>query len=167
VITACKTTASAVTQFFPTVMQTFGYSRVHTLLLTTPPYILATIVSLVLSRISDKNPFLRNAGPERSIHFSVTLLIGMAGFIIAATTTATGPRYFAMFLMLSGTHGCVIFVPLSSSSPFLLFSFSPFLLFSFSRFLTLLPSTVTSMSCWHGILVSSNVPVASVRWPWP
>ncbi|GAA5820965.1 hypothetical protein JCM11251_001898 [Rhodosporidiobolus azoricus] len=105
VITACKTTASAVTQFFPTVMATFGYSRVHTLLLTVPPYILATIVSLILSRISDKNPFLKNPGPERSIHFSVTLLFGMAGFIIAAATTNTAARYFSMFIMLSGTHG--------------------------------------------------------------
>ncbi|GAA5860919.1 hypothetical protein JCM8547_003888 [Rhodosporidiobolus lusitaniae] len=97
--------ASAVTQFFPSVVQTFGYSRVQTLLLTAPPYILATFVSLGLSRLSDKNPFLKNPGPERSIHFSATLALGMAGFIIAAATTATGPRYFSLFIILSGTHG--------------------------------------------------------------
>ncbi|GAA5892665.1 hypothetical protein JCM6882_000551 [Rhodosporidiobolus microsporus] len=105
IITACKTTASAVTQFFPTVMQTFGYSRVNTLLLTTPPYILATLVSLGLSRLSDKNPLLKNPGPERSIHFSAALAFGMIGFIIAATTTAVGPRYFSLFIILCGTHG--------------------------------------------------------------
>lgn len=117
-VTACKTTASAVTQFFPTVMATFGYSRVHTLLLTTPPYILATLVSLGLSRLSDKNPLLRNAGPERSIHFCATLLIGMLGFVLAAVSQNTGVRYFSMFLMLSGTHGCVL-----PSPRFLHFSF--------------------------------------------
>ncbi|GAA6034267.1 hypothetical protein JCM8097_003815 [Rhodosporidiobolus ruineniae] len=101
VITACKTTASAVTH----VVQTFGYSHVQTLLLTAPPYILATFVSLGLSRLSDKNPFLKNPGPERSIHFSATLALGMVSFIIAAATLNTGARYFSLFIILSGTHG--------------------------------------------------------------
>ncbi|GJN93243.1 hypothetical protein Rhopal_006290-T1 [Rhodotorula paludigena] len=98
VITACKTTASAFTQFMPTVIQTFKFNRINTLLLTAPPYIVAAIFSLILSRLSDRKP-------ERCFHFCIPLMFGMLGFIIAAATTNIAARYFSIFLMLSGLHG--------------------------------------------------------------
>lgn len=94
----CKTTAAAVTQFIPTVVATFGMSKVATLLLTAPPYIFAMIVSLLVSRLSDRIP-------ERCGHVCVPLLFALVGFIIAAATTQTAPRYLSIFLMLGGIYG--------------------------------------------------------------
>jgi hypothetical protein len=81
-----KTTAGAVTQFIPTVVATFGMSRVQTyaficrtraalicrLLLTAPPYLVAAILALIISRTSDRKP-------ERAFHLLVPLTFGMVG----------------------------------------------------------------------------------------
>ncbi|KWU45903.1 putative nicotinamide mononucleotide permease [Rhodotorula sp. JG-1b] len=93
-----KTTAGAVTQFFPTVVATFGFSKTITLLLTAPPYLVTTVLSIVISRMSDRKP-------ERCLHLAVPLAVGMIGFIISAATTKTAPRYFSLFLMLGGLFG--------------------------------------------------------------
>ncbi|KAI5478410.1 putative nicotinamide mononucleotide permease [Pseudohyphozyma bogoriensis] len=98
IIIITKTTAGAVTQFFPTVVNTFGYNKTMTLLLTAPPYLLTTVLSLVISRMSDRKP-------ERCFHLALPLAVGMVGFIISAVTTKTGPRYFSLFLMLGGLFG--------------------------------------------------------------
>lgn len=93
-----KTTAGAVTQFFPTVVATFGFSKTITLLLTAPPYLVTTVLSIVISRMSDRKP-------ERCLHLAIPLAFGMIGFIISAATTKTAPRYFSLFLMLGGLFG--------------------------------------------------------------
>jgi len=74
VITAAKTTASAVTQFIPPVTKTFGFSKVNTLLLTAPPYIVAAIFSLVLSHYSDRKG-------QRCYFFVVPCAFGMLGCV--------------------------------------------------------------------------------------
>ncbi|KAI5449816.1 hypothetical protein NCC49_004028 [Naganishia albida] len=93
-----KTTAGAVTQFIPTVVATFGMSKVNTLLLTAPPYLVAAVLALVLSYTSDRKP-------ERCFHLLTPIVFGMIGFIIAVTTTKTAPRYFSLFLMIGGMFG--------------------------------------------------------------
>ncbi|GAA5937202.1 hypothetical protein JCM3775_001578 [Rhodotorula graminis] len=98
VITAAKTTASAFTQFIPTVMRDFHYSKTNTLLITAPPYVVAAIFSLVLSRLSDRKG-------QRCYFFVVPLAVGMIGFIIAAATLNTAARYVAIVLALCGLHG--------------------------------------------------------------
>ncbi|OCF45725.1 nicotinamide mononucleotide permease [Kwoniella heveanensis CBS 569] len=98
IVIITKTTAGAVTQFFPTVIQTFGFSKVITLLLLAPPYLLTTGLSLLISRLSDRKP-------ERCYHLAIPLAVGMTGYIIAVSTLKTGPRYFSLFLMLGGLFG--------------------------------------------------------------
>lgn len=77
---------------------TFGFSKTITLLLTAPPYLVTTVLSIVISRMSDRKP-------ERCLHLAVPLAVGMIGFIISAATTKTAPRYFSLFLMLGGLFG--------------------------------------------------------------
>ncbi|BGP38805.1 hypothetical protein JCM10449v2_002742 [Rhodotorula kratochvilovae] len=112
IIIITKTTAGAVTQFFPSVVQTFGFSKIITLLLTAPPYLVTTALSLFISRMSDRKP-------ERCFHLAVPLAVGMVGFVIAAATTNTGARYFSLFLMLGGLFGSynVALAWISSSFP--------------------------------------------------
>ncbi|TVY21347.1 putative transporter [Lachnellula arida] len=82
----------------PTLVATFNYSRVDTLLLVAPPYVFATIIALAISYSSDKRH-------ERCFHIVVPIFFGMAGFIIAASTTILAARYLSLFLMLGGVYG--------------------------------------------------------------
>ncbi|WVQ77510.1 hypothetical protein IAR50_007196 [Cryptococcus sp. DSM 104548] len=98
IIIITKTTAGAVTQFFPTVIATFKFSKVITLVLLAPPYLITTALSLLISRMSDRKP-------ERCFHLAIPLAVGMVGYIIAVSTLKTGARYFSLFLMLGGLFG--------------------------------------------------------------
>lgn len=98
-IVILKTSAGAVTAFIPTLVKTFKFERVETLLLTAPPYVFAAIVAMVVSISSDKLQ-------ERYLHLIIPLSVGMIGFIIAAATTGLATRYFSLFLILGGVYGC-------------------------------------------------------------
>ncbi|GBE81286.1 MFS general substrate transporter [Sparassis latifolia] len=84
--------------FFPTIAATLGFSTTITLLLTAPPWILATIVCCVNSWHADKSG-------ERFFHQSWPWWGVIIGYIIGVSTMSTGGRYVAMFLMACGYAG--------------------------------------------------------------
>ncbi|KAI1811403.1 major facilitator superfamily domain-containing protein [Poronia punctata] len=90
--------SGGVTNFLPAVVKTLGYGNVETLLLTSPPYVLCVITSSLNAWHADRTG-------ERFWHITGSLLVALVGFIIAATTTAIGPRYFAMVIMVPGVYG--------------------------------------------------------------
>ncbi|OOQ81915.1 MFS transporter [Penicillium brasilianum] len=94
----CIQVSSATSNFFPSVVQTLGYGRVNTLLLTVPPYMVALFVSIANNWSADR---LRNS----SFHVCWPLMAAIIGFVIGAASTNTGARYFAMILMVAGGHG--------------------------------------------------------------
>lgn len=93
----CIVSSGSVTNFFPTVVQTLKYGTIETLLLTAPPYVLAVITAFLNAWHADRTG-------ERYFHVTAPLYISVIAFIIAATTTATGPRYLAMMLMVPGVY---------------------------------------------------------------
>ncbi|KAH8884662.1 major facilitator superfamily transporter [Thozetella sp. PMI_491] len=107
-----KTSAAAVTSFIPTLVATFNFSNVQSLLMVAPPYVFASVVSMGVSISSDKRS-------ERYFHLILPLFFGMIGFIISCATVSLGPRYFAMFLILGGVYGSfnVSYAWVSSSLP--------------------------------------------------
>lgn len=46
--------------------------------------------------------FSSDRRPERCFHYTVPMVLGIIGFVIAATTTATAPRYLSIFFMTGG-----------------------------------------------------------------
>jgi MFS family permease len=86
--------SGGVTNFLPAVVKTLGYNDVHTLLLTSPPYVLCVITSSLNAWHADRTG-------ERFWHITLSLCVALIGFIIAAATTAIGPRYFAIVIMVS------------------------------------------------------------------
>lgn len=98
-IVILKTSAGAVTAFIPTLVRTFDFSKIQTLLMTAPPYVFAAIVALAVSISSDHRQ-------ERYLHLVIPLVFGAVGYVIAAATTVLGARYFSLFLMLGGVYGC-------------------------------------------------------------
>lgn len=93
-----KTSAGAVTSFIPTLVKTFGYGNIETLLLVAPPYVFAAVVALAVSFSSDRFS-------ERSVHIVVPIFFAMAGYVIAASTLTLAARYLSLFLMLGGVYG--------------------------------------------------------------
>ncbi|KAI1870801.1 uncharacterized protein JN550_004947 [Neoarthrinium moseri] len=89
--------AIAINSFFPTVVASFGKDRNTTLLLTSPPYLLACIVCLAVSWNADRTG-------ERFWHTVGPLLCSLAGFIISCAAEGIGPRYFGAMIMLPGIY---------------------------------------------------------------
>lgn len=114
------------TTFFPTVVETLGYGRIKTLLLTAPPYVIAVIVCLANAWHADRTQerYLHIAGPpliamvmctyerarlSRSLmntldHSLPKMVLENDNIntnetpdIIAVATTAIGPRYLSVF----------------------------------------------------------------------
>ncbi|KAK2597878.1 hypothetical protein N8I77_012633 [Diaporthe amygdali] len=96
-----STASGSMTTFFPTVVETLGYGKIQTLLLTAPPYIVAVIVCLVNAWHADRTQ-------ERYLHIAGPPLVAMVMYIIAVATTAIGPRYFAMCVMVGATYSSYV-----------------------------------------------------------
>jgi len=97
--------------FFPTLVGTMGFSTTITLLLATPPWILATIICIINARHADMTG-------ERFWHITVWLWVVIVGYIIAQATMSVGGRYVSLFLLASGYVGTsMILVWVSNSIP--------------------------------------------------
>ncbi|KAH8667010.1 major facilitator superfamily domain-containing protein [Xylariales sp. PMI_506] len=96
VIYGC-TSSGSMTTLFPTVMKGLGKDNVTTLLLTTPPYLIAVAASLTNAWHADKTG-------ERFFHIAGPPCVALIAYIIAAATTDFAPRYFAMCIMVGGTY---------------------------------------------------------------
>ncbi|KAF1987550.1 MFS transporter [Aulographum hederae CBS 113979] len=93
-----KTSAAAVTSFIPTLVSTFGYPQVTTLLLVAPPYVFATLITLAVSYSSDHFS-------SRATHIILPMAFAASGYILAACTLHLAARYLSLFIMLSGVYG--------------------------------------------------------------
>ncbi|KAK6539869.1 hypothetical protein TWF694_008708 [Orbilia ellipsospora] len=97
-LVTCIVASGSITNFFPIVVGTLGYGKIQTLLLTTPPYVLATIVVL-------SNAWHADRSAERYLHIIIPLSISVVTFIIAASTLNTAARYVAMMFMPASVYG--------------------------------------------------------------
>ncbi|KAI0521788.1 major facilitator superfamily domain-containing protein [Xylaria bambusicola] len=93
--------SGGVTNFLPAVVKTLGYPPVETLLLTSPPYVLCVVTSSLNAWHADRTG-------ERFWHITGSLCVALVGFIIAATTSGIGPRYFAIIIMIPGVYGAFV-----------------------------------------------------------
>ncbi|OAA55752.1 Major facilitator superfamily domain, general substrate transporter [Cordyceps fumosorosea ARSEF 2679] len=84
--------------FFPTIVNTLGFSPKMTLLLTCPPYLIAGILSVAWARSSGRLN-------ERTGHITASKAVAVLGFVLACATTNLGARYFAMCVFTIGTYG--------------------------------------------------------------
>lgn len=104
--------ASAVTNFFPIVVQQLNpsYSRIQSLGMTAPPYVLCVITIWIMGFWSDKIQ-------KRTIFIVISMAFNVVANIIAVATTNTGARYFAMMIMPASfyTSSTIIFSWMSST----------------------------------------------------
>ncbi|KAF7631240.1 putative pantothenate transporter [Aspergillus flavus] len=83
---------AAVTNFFPSVVATLGYSRNTTYGLTAPPYVLSVVAMIINGFHSDKKQ-------ERYLHILCPMIVCLVANVIAVSTLNTAARYVAMMLM--------------------------------------------------------------------
>ncbi|EKD05605.1 hypothetical protein A1Q2_00095 [Trichosporon asahii var. asahii CBS 8904] len=86
--------ASAVTNFFPVVIREMDpdYSKIQSLGMTAPPYVLCVITIWIMGYWSDRIQ-------RRTIFVVISMAFNVLANIIAVATTNVGARYFAMMLM--------------------------------------------------------------------
>ncbi|KAG6332104.1 hypothetical protein ID866_6984 [Astraeus odoratus] len=84
--------------FFPTFTSTLGYSTTITLLIAAPPWVVPAITNLFDAWHADRTG-------ERFFHLIIWWGVAIVGYIIAASTMATAPRYFSLYLMTIGYTG--------------------------------------------------------------
>lgn len=87
--------ANGFKNFFPTAVETLGFNRTITLVLTCPPYLIAGAISVAWSYSSGKFN-------ERTWHITVAKAIAILGFILGFATLNTGAKYFAMCVFSIG-----------------------------------------------------------------
>ncbi|OHW96874.1 major facilitator superfamily transporter [Colletotrichum incanum] len=82
--------------FFPTIVKGFKLgNNTLTLVLTAPPYLLATGVAFFTAWSSDRRQ-------ERGFHISVPQAVACVGFIISVSTVNNAARYVAAFFYICG-----------------------------------------------------------------
>ncbi|KKZ62829.1 hypothetical protein EMCG_02824 [[Emmonsia] crescens] len=89
--------ANGFKNFFPTVIQTLGFSRLITLVLTCPPYLIAGLISVFWSMSSGRSN-------ERTWHITVAKAVAVVGFVIVCATLNIGAQYAGMVIFTVGTY---------------------------------------------------------------
>ncbi|OBT78678.1 hypothetical protein VF21_02354 [Pseudogymnoascus sp. 05NY08] len=92
---SCNVSFSSLPVFLPTILEGMGYTSIHAQGLSAPPYFLSFLVLIASTWIADKTQ-------QRGLMIIGLSLIGGTGYIILATVTSTGVRYFAIFLAAAG-----------------------------------------------------------------
>lgn len=90
--------ANGFKNFMPTVVETLGFNTTVTLVLTCPPFLIATFTSVLVSWSS-------GYFNERTWHITISKTIAIVGFIVGTATLNIGARYFAMVLFVGATYG--------------------------------------------------------------
>jgi hypothetical protein len=92
---SCNVSFSSLPVFLPTILEGMGYKSINAQGLSAPPYFLSFLVLISSTWIADKTQ-------QRGLMIIGLSVIGGTGYIILATVTSTGVRYFAIFLAAAG-----------------------------------------------------------------
>jgi hypothetical protein len=79
-------------------VETLGFNRTITLVLTCPPYLIAGAITILVSWSSGKFN-------ERTWHITISKSVATIGFVAAAATLNTAGRYVSMVIFTIGTYG--------------------------------------------------------------
>ena len=108
--------------YLPTILAKMGYSSINAQGLSTPPYFAAYLFANITTFIADRTQ-------QRGLVLITTSLVGGIGYIVLATVTTVGVRYFAVYLAAAGVFSTIpntLAWTLSTSSPPLLSFILPF-----------------------------------------
>ncbi|ORX87434.1 major facilitator superfamily transporter [Basidiobolus meristosporus CBS 931.73] len=87
---------ASISLLLPTILRDMGFANMNALLLTSPPFILAAIMSISMSYLSDRRH-------KRSIHVILQPLIGVVGFVLLMVFQDVHALYMAACITAIGT----------------------------------------------------------------
>ncbi|KAJ2979345.1 hypothetical protein NUW58_g7222 [Xylaria curta] len=90
--------ANGFKNYLPTAVASLGFSNTISLVLTSPPYLVAAFTSVAASWSSGHFN-------ERTWHITISKGIAIIGFAVATATYNIGARYFAIVLFVGATYG--------------------------------------------------------------
>ncbi|KAE8343733.1 hypothetical protein BDV24DRAFT_149346 [Aspergillus arachidicola] len=96
-IQICQLTSQTWTYFFPSIVETLGFGKIVTLLITAPVYVFGFLSAL-------GNSFIANRTNYRAILIVWPLCIDIVGNVMVISSQATAVRYIGMFLMCMGSY---------------------------------------------------------------
>ena len=91
----CLVLSQAFKDFFPSVVETLGFSKMETYLVQAPPYFIAYVVCLVVSWSSGRFG-------EACWHIVSAMAACLFGAVLMISTLNVGARYFGLILLCSG-----------------------------------------------------------------
>jgi hypothetical protein len=97
---SCNVSFSSLPVFLPTILSEMGFSPIDAQGLSAPPYFISFLLVIASTYIADRTQ-------QRGITIIILSLIGSVGYILLATTKATGPRYTGVFLAAAGVFPCI------------------------------------------------------------
>jgi MFS transporter, ACS family, DAL5 transporter family protein len=95
-VQVCLLSSQTWTYFFPSIVQTLGYGKIRSLLLTSPVYVFGFFTSLGNSLIAQRTGL-------RAVLIMWPLTLAIVGNCMVIVSHATAVRYTGMFLMCAGS----------------------------------------------------------------
>ena len=86
--------------YLPTILAKMGYSKINSQGLSAPPYFAAYLFANITAFVADKTQ-------QRGLVIMITSLIGTIGYVVLATVTTVGVRYFAVYLAAAGVFSTI------------------------------------------------------------
>lgn len=86
--------------YLPTILAKMGHSSIHAQGLSAPPYFAAYLFANITTYIADRNQ-------QRGLILIIMSLVGGVGYIVLATVTTVGVRYFAVYLAAAGVFSTI------------------------------------------------------------
>jgi cyanate permease len=113
---SCNVSFSSLPVFLPTILREMGFTAINAQGLTAPPFFASFLVTIATTWAADRLQ-------QRGLMIALLSLVGGVGYILCATCTSVGVRYFGVFLA-----ACGIFPSIANILPWVL-SESSFSLF--------------------------------------
>ena len=86
--------------YLPTILAKMGYSDINAQGLSAPPYFTAFLFANITTFVADRTQ-------QRGLVIMITSLVGAIGYVVLATVTTVGVRYFAVYLAAAGVFSTI------------------------------------------------------------
>jgi MFS family permease len=98
---SCNVSFASLPVFLPTILTEMGYTAIDAQGLSAPPYFIAFLLVIASTFVADRT------GQRGFVILSLSLL-GAVGYIILATTSTSGVRYFGVYFAAAGIYPAII-----------------------------------------------------------
>ncbi|KAJ6084304.1 hypothetical protein N7486_011104 [Penicillium sp. IBT 16267x] len=92
---SCNVSYSSLPVFLPTILNQMGFTAINAQGLTAPPFFVSFLVTIATTWLADRIQ-------QRGLVIAGLSLMAGVGYILLATSTSVGVRYFGVFLAASG-----------------------------------------------------------------